>query len=652
VRPVGRIVLGLVALAAAGALAGTHSWATAHVREMTRDADASTYQCLRCHGPAREVTYRPGQARPEPHELVASADGRRLFATSAPTRSLMVVDTVAGRLERTVALDGEPRGVALSRDGALLAVSLMGTDRVALLDAHSLDVLGHVAVGVDPAGLAFDATGARLFVANSASRDVSVVDVAARREEHRVAGGREPWVVTASPDGGTVAVVSRMAEADRPERLPRTEVTLFDGATAAVVRRVSVPSSHLAEGAAFTPDGRHLLVPLIRVRNLLPILQVGRGWVMSAALAVVGVEDGHVDLLPLCDAGEGFSDPAGIAVDAGLGRVYVSGGGSDLVAVLDLAQVLARVGTAPVEAPERFSDTRGYVLRRFATASNPRGLVLLGSAPGAQLAVAERLADTVSLFDPSATSPAAPPLRTVRLASDWTEDAVRRGDRVFHDAGYAFQGWFSCRSCHPSMHTDGLTWDFEIDGIGGDVVLNRSLRGVAGTEPFKWIGLNPTLQRQCGPRFAMVLTRADPVPEPLADDLAAFLNSLPPPRPVPDAGRDMAAVERGRVLFERSTRRDGSPIQPSGRCVTCHPPPLYTNRLKADVGTQGPRDRTGLFDVPHLTGIASKQPYLHDGRAVTLEEIWTALGVEDQHGVMTDLDKNDLNDLVEFLRGL
>jgi cytochrome c peroxidase len=74
--------------------------------------------------------------------------------------------------------------------------------------------------------------------------------------------------------------------------------------------------------------------------------------------------------------------------------------------------------------------------------------------------------------------------------------------------------------------------------------------------------------------------------------------------------------------------------------------------MRADVGTKGPLDSSGLFDVPHLTGVGSKAPYLHDGRALTLEEIWTAEGVGDQHGVVTDLNKADLNDLVEFMKGL
>ena len=177
-----------------------------------------------------------------------------------------------------------------------------------------------------------------------------------------------------------------------------------------------------------------------------------------------------------------------------------------------------------------------------------------------------------------------------------------------------------------------------------------------GTEPFKWIGLNPTLARQCGPRFAMVLTRADVFPDDRLDDLVAYIESFPPPLPTGGSedflGFADPAVARGREIFFRTTAKDGRLIPPEGRCVTCHPPPHYSNLGKADVRTQSPWDKTGLFDVPHLTGIGRKAPYLHDGRAISLEEIWTAPGVEDHHGVVTDLNKSELNDLIEFLRGL
>jgi hypothetical protein len=58
------------------------------------------------------------------------------------------------------------------------------------------------------------------------------------------------------------------------------------------------------------------------------------------------------------------------------------------------------------------------------------------------------------------------------------------------------------------------------------------------------------------------------------------------------------------------------------------------------------------FDTPQLINIYDSAPYLHDGSAQTLEEIWTLNSVNDEHGVVSDLSKTQLNDLVEYLRTL
>ena len=178
---------------------------------------------------------------------------------------------------------------------------------------------------------------------------------------------------------------------------------------------------------------------------------------------------------------------------------------------------------------------------------------------------------------------------------------------------------------------------------------NRSLLGLRGTNPFKWTGLNPGLADQCGPRFAKVLTRADPFsPRDLAD-LVAYIESRPPRR---GSGSLAAAAERGKAVFFRTRTTAGREIPERDRCHTCHPPPLYTNREPFDVATRGAADTEGAFDTPHLLGVEASAPFLHDGRAATLEEIWTLHNPDDRHGISNDMSKQQLNDLVEFLKTL
>jgi cytochrome c peroxidase len=59
-----------------------------------------------------------------------------------------------------------------------------------------------------------------------------------------------------------------------------------------------------------------------------------------------------------------------------------------------------------------------------------------------------------------------------------------------------------------------------------------------------------------------------------------------------------------------------------------------------------------MVDVPQLNNIGASAPYLHDGSARTLEEIWTVFNPNDRHGVTNDLSKDELNDLIEYLKTL
>src|SRR5208282_3316237 len=205
---------------------------------------------------------------------------------------------------------------------------------------------------------------------------------------------------------------------------------------------------------------------------------------------------------------------------------------------------------------------------RIPTRRNPRHLVL--SPDGATLLVAERLEDSVLVVDANHLVP----LGRIVLGDGGTDDPIRRGERMFTTAAYTFQHQFSCRSCHPDGHEDGLSYDFDGAGIGDNLLDNRSLLGVAGTEPFKWNGKNPSLEVQCGPRFAKVLMRTEPFPQDELRDLTTFIKSLPPPRVAHGAdGQLTPAQERGRAIFFATRTTGGQEIAHERRCSTCHRPP-------------------------------------------------------------------------------
>jgi len=105
-------------------------------------------------------------------------------------------------------------------------------------------------------------------------------------------------------------------------------------------------------------------------------------------------------------------------------------------------------------------------------------------------------------------------------------------------------------------------------------------------------------------------------------------------------------------MFERTMTNDSRIIPKGNRCVTCHFPPLYTDRRRHNIGTKLWLDHESDFDTPHLNNIYDSAPYLHNGIAETLEEIWTRYNPDDEHGVTNDMTKDQLNDLIEYIKTL
>ncbi len=641
--------LALILAGTAGAAFWLESDWTDHMRRMSGQKDLAKVTCFNCHFVS---TARLAWAKSRPHHdapagLAVSPDGQRIYIALDDRDEVAEADTASRKVLRRARVAGRPFGLALDAAGKNLFVTCRDGDRLAVLDTRTLNETASAPVGMGPVAVAYCRTpsGDRLVVANSISDDISVLSLSPLQELGRPSAGREPYAVALTPDGTRAFVANRLVNPGQVMAGPASEITEVDPMTARAVRRESLESAHLSEGICAVPSRSWMLTSLVKVRNLVPITQVADGWVMSSGLAVTDIKTGGVIQMPLDEANNYFADPSGVVADPTGRRAFIASGGSDVVTVVDLKKLGAWLEAADPatrrEAVYDISLSPEYVTARIPTGRNPKQLAI--SPDGGTLFVAERLADSILVVDARSLGVRG----RITLGDGGLDDPIRRGERVFTKAGYTFQNQFSCRSCHPDGHVDGLSYDFDTSGIGDNLLDNRSLLGVAGTEPFKWTGKNPSLEVQCGPRFARVLMRTDPIPPKDLRDLTTYLKSLPPARVARTAdGRLTPAQERGRAIFFATKTPAGKEIPYENRCSSCHRPPLYTVRLPFNVGSGGD------FDTPHLLGIAASAPYLHDGRAQTLEEIWTIYGTNDVHGVTSYMNKIQLNDLIAFLKTL
>ena len=597
------------------------------------------------------VAANPPKTRyPSPIELAVSPDGGRLYILCEGTDEVVVYDTRARAIQRRIPVGREPKGLSLAGDGKWLYVANSWGDSVSEIDTGSLAVVRTLPAGFEPNAAVADRERRFLYVANRISNDVVVVDLATGREVKRLAAGRGASYLALSPDGSRV-YCTHIYPIPGAFRTPaESEITVIDTASQTVVEREGLHNVAGVFHVALSADGRLGLAAQLRPKNLIPLAHVEHGWVMGNSLAVFGEDAGELVQIPLDELDRYYTPPFAIAIAPDKSTAYVSTTGSDSVTVIDIGAMLRFVRSSDASTRRTLANdlsaSANYVVARIPVGQAPKGLAL--SPDGKQLYVANRTGDDISIVDTAARRVTG----TIGLEAPPVLTTERRGERLFYSARFAFQGHFGCANCHLEATFDGLQWDLEPDGFGKDIVDNRLLEDVEGTEPFKWNGGNPNLETECGPRTEKFFYRSQSYNGEELIDLVTFIKSIPlrPNRYRPANGELTPAQERGKAIFERARKKDGTPIPPENQCAVCHSGRHYTNQQLANVGSGKSTDRSPMIDTPQLTNVGLTAPYLHDGSARTLEEIWTVFNPKDTHGVTNDLQKDELNDLIEYLR--
>lgn len=197
-----------------------------------------------------------------------------------------------------------------------------------------------------------------------------------------------------------------------------------------------------------------------------------------------------------------------------------------------------------------------------------------------------------------------------------TQSALSTGHELFHQSTPNF---IACASCHPEAGEDGHVW-----ALPEGTFKTPSLRGgLSGTEPFHWAGEERDMPLLLSDIFVSRMNGAPQSAE-RTDALLAWLDDQPARAAPSDLDPD--AVARGAQTFV------------SAGCASCHSGKVGTNNASVDVGSGG------VFQVPRLVELAYRAPFMHDGRAATLEDRFTTLG-----GVEHAVDRARLADLVAYL---
>ena len=628
-----------------------------------------------------------------PVEMLYSPDGARLYVLASQSNEVRILNATNFTPIGTVVVGHVPRGFALSGDGSRLYVANSWDDTVSVINTRSLSVVATWHAGMEPQSVLADPSGKYVFVANRISSDVAVLDAGTGVELKRLVAGRGASYMAMSPDGKRI-YVTHVYPNPGPERTPpESEITVIDVARVQVVDRIPLPSVAGVFHVTVSSDGRLMVAAELHPKNLVPLAHLEHGGAFVDTLTLFGSDVGAKPVeIPLDEIEHYAARPFGVAITPDKSRMFVSCGGSEEVLVIDLPRLLHFIHTHRGPFAENLGASANYVIAHIPVGHDPRGVAITPDAR--RLLVANRLDDRISVIDTHSSRV----LTTIPLSGSeqlwslqfsdrifsavndqpngkrqcsqchideqhrnaFTMDfsarkriqALRKGEQIFYTSRYSFQGQLACANCHFDSTFDGLEWDLEPDGFGRNIVDNRLLEDLRDTAPYKWNGGNPDIPTECGPRTEKYFWRSEIYDDTKLADLVGYILSLParPNRWRLASGALTPAQERGKAIFTRTKDSFGYPIPQANRCSYCHRGPMGTDQKPFDVGTRRATDDTGRFDTPQLTNIALTAPYLHDGSARSLEEIWTLYNPQDKHGRTNDLTKDQLNDLVEYLR--
>ncbi len=650
------LIFGSIGIVLAAGLIFGQRAARAHVNYMTA-VDDHPITCWSCHLYTQQdniLAKMQHKTYVSPYNLAISEDGSRLYVLGQESNQLFVLDPEAGSIVTKIEVGNKPHTVALSKNGRTAYVSNQWADNIYLIDLEESRITDTLVGGSGPAGMVITPDGKQLYCVNSYSNNISIFDLETHKERRRLKAGNNPVSAAITPDGSEIYVSSRRSIPVDHMTSPITEMTVAGTKQERITARKRWKDAYIMENVEITPSGDMVLSTLIRPKNLIPAVQIERGWMMTHGIGIIErKENGRIIQLLLDEPNAYYSDPFDIVISPDGKRAYVSHSAVNMITVIDLDEIRALLEESTDEQLQTYANHLGissrYVIGRIPTGANPKGMVL--SPDGKQLYVAERLDDQIGVINTGSLRKE----RTIDLEGPKRRTVARHGRQVLHNAGHTFQNQYACYTCHPDVHEDGLVYNMAGTDMGRNLANVQTLRDIGDIPPYKWNGKNQTIYKQDGMRFSTILTRTEAFSHKELDALVAFIeigNPNPPNLRFNPNGELTAAQQRGKEVFYRDFDNYGNEIPVDNRCYTCHPPPYFTNLQMTDVGTLADSDDPMKFDVPQLNNVYESAPYLHDGKAPTLEEIWTMFNDKDEHGVANDMLKNELNDLVEYLKSI
>ncbi len=571
----------------------------------------------------------------------------QMFVTAATGNKLLKMNGAYDKIESKISFPCQVSGTAVSADGKTLYVTggeFFG--KVFQVDAIAGKIVKTFDVGHTPVAPVLSPDGKTLYVSNRFNNNVSFLDLKSGKVTANVDVLREPIAADITKDGRYLYVANHNPDGPADVDYVASKISVIDTQTKEVTNIKLVNGSEGVRGIKLSPDGKYMYATHFMARFLVPTTQLERGWVSTDALSVIRVSDMklmHTVLLD--DVDLGFSNPWAIEFSEDGKTLIVSSAAGRELSFIDLPAMTAKIeaesakhtGASHLDAHNDLSFLSGIRQRFNLKGDGPRSMVVKGN----KVYTGNYYSDSIDVVDFSNKN--AITMSTVELNPGAVLTDERAGEIFFNDSNLCFQKWMSCTTCHPDARTDALNWDLVNDGIGNPKNV-KSMYMALDTPKAMSLGVRADSQTaiRTGFRYIQFVVR----PEADALKVEKYLHSLkaaPSPYLVPDKKGNLVLSEKakhGKKLFEEMS------------CVSCHPAPLFTDLQLYEVGTTKGQDIGRPVDTPTLLECWRTGPYLHDGRAATMNEVLTKF---DHAGILEEtknMSKEDIAALEEYILSL
>ena len=556
---------------------------------------------------------------------VAVGDAGQVILSCRGDKSLKITDPQGRQVVKTIPLQQTPTGV-IAKEGKAYVSCFDTRGEIVTVDLKEGKIVNTVPVGAGAEAPAWSKEEDKIFVCNRFAGTVSEVDVKNGKVIREVKVLREPSKVVVSPDGKYLFVANALPAQRADVDYVACCVSVIDLASFQKVKDIRLENgSNALRGATLSPDGKYLFVSHNLGRFTVPTSQLQQGWMNTNAMSVVDVASLEFKGAVLLDEPE--RGAAGVwGVECTPGYLIVSHSGTHEISVIDYPELIKKFEAYPDKMALNYDLHFLYGIReRIALKGNgPRNFIVRDQ----EVIVPMFFSDDLNRYDLNTKQ-----LSEVALNPGRQETMAQKGERIFNDAAFCFQNWQSCNGCHPGdARTDGMNWDLMNDGVGNSKNCKSLLLSLE-TPPCMISGIraNAHVANRAGFKYIQFME----LKEEDAACVDAYVASLKPvPSPYLVDGELSEKAKKGRKVFERL------------KCDACHSGPYYTDMKMHRIGEDIEFEQG--WDTPTLIEVWRTAPYLFDGRAATMEEVF---GVY-KHGVDKKLSKTDLDALGEYVNSL